>query len=560
MNADVEALADELVALSFRQSPVSAAMLGLDEIEGDLEDLSESAERDARSSFEAIAAKASALRHAQGDVGAYEGPDILAIDHVRLTAAARANRLQVPLTGFTVSNYYSAPLPSMIAVFPQLSVDSSLRRDRYVRRLRALPTYLEQAAQRHRDAVASGATPTARGVRVAIQQVDDVLGDPDLRGLRRRGVDDTTGAFGAAQDKAIAELVRPALSTYREVLSNDMLARGRPDEKCGMSWMTGGDEMYRRLIEFSTWSDRSAEDIHSTGLAMIEQLKGEFAEVGTRLWGTDDYAAIRDRILTDPALRFDTSEEILATAIEAVRRAEAEAPNWFGLTPKDPCAVSPIPEALASGAAVAYYYGGALDGSRPGTYFVNTTKPEIRNRHVAQSVAFHEACPGHHFQLTIAQEMAGAHLVFRVTRDGTNAEGWGLYSERLAHEMGLYTDDIALLGMLTTDAMRAARLVVDTGLHALGWSRQQAIGWMTANVPLGEPDIVQEIDRYIVSPGQALSYMFGRLELDRLRKMAREELGESFDLRAFHDMVLVTGPVALPAFTAAVERWVDSQR
>jgi uncharacterized protein (DUF885 family) len=284
------------------------------------------------------------------------------------------------------------------------------------------------------------------------------------------------------------------------------------------------------------------------------------AEVGERVWGISEYAAVRERLLSDPALRFTSSEEILSTAIAAVRHAEAAAPDWFALVPSTPCAVSPIPDALADGAAVAYYYGGALDGSRPGTYFVNTTKAQQRDRHTAESIAYHEAVPGHHFQLTIAQEMANSHLLFRVTRDVANAEGWGLYSERLADEMGLYTSDVSRLGMMTTDAMRAARLVVDTGLHALQWSRQRAIDWMVANVPMTPIEITQEIDRYIMIPGQALSYMHGRIEIEACRSRAAAELGASFDLRQFHDMVLATGPVALPAFSAAVRRWIATNQ
>ena len=177
---------------------------------------------------------------------------------------------------------------------------------------------------------------------------------------------------------------------------------------------------------------------------------------------------------------------------------------------------------------------------------------------MSEAVAYHEAVPGHHFQLTIGQEITDSHLVHTVFIDVANAEGWGLYSERLADEMGLYSDDVALLGMLSTDAFRAARLVVDTGLHALGWSRQRAIDWMSDNVPISTVEIVAEIDRYISMPGQALSYMVGRLEIQECRRMATEALGERFDVRAFHNLLLSTGPVPLPALHAAVDRWIAS--
>jgi uncharacterized protein (DUF885 family) len=560
MDPFVASLADELVATSFRQSPLSAALLGLDEIEGDLDTVSTDEERVLIARYDEVAVAAEQrFTEVRDDGSPRDDLDTLALDHLRLTARARSRRLALPLSGFTVSNYYAAPLASVLSVLPQLPLASSLRQDRYLRRLRALGPYLDSVAGRHRESIGAGLVPTRRGVVAAIAQLDTMAADPELGGVRRHG-DELDEGFMVAQDDAIAEVVRPALASYRRCLEDEVLEHGRPDDRCGLSWLPGGDGIYRELIELYTWSHRTGEEVHTVGLELIDRLKVEFAEIGARLWGTSDFDAIRDRILTDGSLHFDTSEEILATAIAAVRHAEEVAPKWFGIVPREPCAVSPIPDALASGSAVAYYYGGALDGSRPGTYFVNTTKPQQRNRHVAESIAYHEAVPGHHFQLTIAQELSGSHLVFRVTRDVANAEGWGLYSERLADEMGLYTDDVSRLGMLTTDAMRAARLVVDTGLHALGWSRQQAIDWMTENVPIAEIEIVQEIDRYIVSPGQALAYMFGRIEIERCRNGAASALGDAFDLRAFHDMVLTTGPVALPALTSAVQRWIARLR
>ncbi|MDE3065483.1 MAG: DUF885 domain-containing protein, partial [Acidobacteriota bacterium] len=245
--------------------------------------------------------------------------------------------------------------------------------------------------------------------------------------------------------------------------------------------------------------------------------------------------------------------------VAAVRRAEAEAPNWFGELPSSACAVEEVPAALAEGSPPAYYFTGALDGSRAGTYFINTLRPGERFRHQAEAVAFHEAVPGHHFQLTIAQELASRHVVHAVLGDTATAEGWGLYAERLADEMGLYSGDVARLGMVGTDAWRAARLVVDTGLHALGWSRQRAIDWMAANAPLSQLEIETEVDRYVAVPGQALSYMVGRLELESLRARAAAALGERFDLRAFHDLVLRCGPVPLPALGAALDRWIAAE-
>ena len=207
--------------------------------------------------------------------------------------------------------------------------------------------------------------------------------------------------------------------------------------------------------------------------------------------------------------------------------------------------------------AAAYYMPGAIDGSRRGTYYLNTSKPEERYRYAAEDIAFHEAVPGHHFQLTIAMEATDLVPARRVLHDMACAEGWGLYSERLADEMGLYTDDLSRMGLFVADAWRASRLVVDTGLHAFGWTRQQAADWISDNTPIPPIEVESETDRYISFPGQALAYMVGRREIVRLRALAADRLGAAFDLRQFHDLVLRVGPLPLPALARTVERWIE---
>jgi uncharacterized protein (DUF885 family) len=200
---------------------------------------------------------------------------------------------------------------------------------------------------------------------------------------------------------------------------------------------------------------------------------------------------------------------------------------------------------------------GAIDGSRHGTYYLNTSKPEERHRYGAEDIAFHEAVPGHHFQLTIAMESTDLSPARRVLHDTACAEGWGLYSERLADEMGLYSDDVARMGLFAADSWRASRLVVDTGLHALGWSRQQAVDFLGTNTPMARIEVESEVDRYISFPGQALAYMVGRREIVRLRALAAERLGAGFDLKQFHDLILRVGILPLPALARTVERWIE---
>jgi uncharacterized protein (DUF885 family) len=548
----VEALADELVDAGLALEPLEGALLGLPARDRPLADLSAASLDASRATVRDLARRAEEL--AAGPTG-HPGDelDAVTLDLVRFSAANLADRLAVPSLEFTVTDRFNAPLAGVLSTVPQLPLDSDERRAEHLARLRALPEFLAQAADQLRAGARSGLTPVARGVRAAIDQIDAVLADPAVGGLRKG---DESDAFGRDEDATLRDDVEPAMRRYRQALEDESLPLGRDDDHPGLAWLPGGDEMYRTAIRYSTSTERTAEDLHGLGVALFADLDAEFAELGASLWGVGDAAEVRRRLREDPALRFTTGDEILDAARGAVRRAEAVAPDWFGEVPASACAVEPIPDAMAAGSPAAYYYTGALDGSRPGTYFVSTSEPTERFRHVAEAVAFHEAVPGHHFQLTIAQDLGG-HLAHQLFGDVTTAEGWGLYAERLADEMGLYSGDLARLGLVSTDAWRAARLVVDTGLHAMGWTRQRAIDWMAERVPISAAEIASEVDRYITTPGQALAYMVGRLELERLRARSADALGEAFSVRDFHDLVLRTGPVAPPAVAAAVERWID---
>jgi len=560
VHPDIEQLADQLVAARFKQEPLEAALLGLPEGDVGLADLTRHTEEELTEIFASIASTATTLSsrlHASS--ASLDEVDVLTLDLVRLTAESLVENLRVPLVEFAITDLFSAPLSGLISTLPMVALDTPDRHSAHLRRLEQLPVFLEQVAQRHLDGVAAGRLPNARGVRAAIEQIDSVLGDPSLSGIRRGQPETDGAAFVERESGLIDDTVMPAIRQYRAVLEVQILSPGRSDEEPGLCWLPEGEAMYSRLVRASTSTERTAEELHSTGLSIIEQLSDEFSVIGTRLWKTGDVAEIHSRLRSDPELRYESGDEILATALAAVARAERSAPQWFGLVPETACAVQPIPEALAEGSPPAYYYTGALDGSRVGTYFINTTKPGERFRHLAEAVAFHEAVPGHHFQLTIAQELKGNHLAMSVFGDVATAEGWGLYAERLADEMGLYSSDVSRLGMVSTDAWRAARLVIDTGLHAFGWTRQRAIDWMTEHVPMSPLEIRSEVDRYIAVPGQALSYMVGRLQIEACRREAAERLDERFNVKSFHDVVLRSGPVPLPALTASVDRWIESQ-
>jgi uncharacterized protein (DUF885 family) len=550
VNNEIELLANQLVDAERAVQPAGFALAGLPSGDQLLRSFRPDAIDASISAFRGIGQRAQALSEATVPVSSDE-MDLLTLDLVRLTADARVTRLQVPLESFAISDLWGAPFGGFLSVMPQMPIDTIERRQEQLGRLAALPQFLEEVGEFHRSALRANLSAPARGVNSAMTQIDNVLVSDNYGGLRRESDD---AKFLDDQDALLRDSVAPTLRTYRNILNNEMLSGARSDEQPGLSWLPGGDAYYAKAVSYSTSTQMAPEELHQLGLKIMEQINHRFAEVGSRLWGTRDVAQIHNHIRTDEKLRYASREEMIEMATAAVRRAETEAPNWFGVVPQLECDIAAVPAALEKGAPPAYYYRGSLDGTRRGTYFLNTNEPTQRFRYLAEAVAFHEAVPGHHFQLTIAQD-CGTHLVHQLFGDVTTAEGWGLYSEHLADEMGLYSSDVTKIGLVCTDAWRSARLVIDTGLHALGWTRSQAIEWMTRHVPISDVEIVNEVDRYVANPGQALSYMVGRLEIERLRRESTERLGSAFNLRDFHDMILRSGPVPPPALSAAVERW-----
>ena len=370
------------------------------------------------------------------------------------------------------------------------------------------------------------------------------------------------GALFSGALKAVEEDIYPALVYYRTVLEERILPVARSEEESGLIHLRDDRADYRELIRHHTslpLEECDARAIHDYGLAEVERIRSEIAVLGQRLFGTSDVASIQERLRSDPKMHFATREEVLAKASEALARADAAMPRWFGRLPLAHCEVVPIAPYEEKDSTIAYYRRPAPDGSRPGRYFVNTFAPETRPRYEAEVLAYHESIPGHHLQIAIAQELDDIPLFRRHTGSTAFVEGWALYTERLCDEMGLYSGDLDRLGVLSFDAWRACRLVVDTGIHALGWSRQMAIDYMYDNTLLARNNIANEVDRYIAWPGQALAYKIGQREILALRDLAREALGDRFDDRAFHDRVLENGAVTLTSLRGIVGRWLDEQ-
>jgi uncharacterized protein (DUF885 family) len=387
----------------------------------------------------------------------------------------------------------------------------------------------------------------ARGTRVLVPA------DADELTLEERG------QLLLAVLHAVEDEVLPALSGLRAVLEREILPRARGDDRPGIGALPGGAAAYRVLIREQTSlsaGECDPEAIHALGLAEVARIRSEMAELGARVFGTRELAEIQRRLREDPAMHFASREEVRGAAEEALFRAQARVADAFGSLPRAACVVVPIPEHEERDTTIAYYREPAPDGSRPGRYFVNTFAPQTRTRYEAEVLAFHEAVPGHHLQIALAQERADLPAFRRHGGSTAFVEGWALYTERLCDELGLYSGDLDRLGMLSFDAWRASRLVVDTGLHAKGWSRAQAIRFMTENTLLAENNVVNEVDRYIAWPAQALAYKLGQREILALRERARSTLGARFRLAEFHDRLLENGAVTLSVLRGAIQRWL----
>jgi len=356
--------------------------------------------------------------------------------------------------------------------------------------------------------------------------------------------------------RLVADDVRPALARYATLLREDIEPAARGPNAAGVGALANGPACYAALIEHHLSEGPSADELHALGLAEIARIDDEFRELGQRALGTGELDEVLDRLRSDPELYFETAEEVEAFARESLAKAVAAAPEFFGRLPQTPCEVRRIPDYEAPYTTIAYYRQPGDD--EPGVYFINTYAPTTRPRYEARVLAIHEAVPGHHTQIALAQELPDAPAFRRHGGTTVFVEGWALYTERLADEMGLYESDLDRLGVLSFDAWRAARLVVDTGIHAKGWTREQAIEFMLAHTALAHNNIVNEVDRYVGWPGQALAYKYGQLELLSLRAEAEAALGDRFELSRFHDVVLGAGAVPLPILRERVRAWIEA--
>jgi uncharacterized protein (DUF885 family) len=448
------------------------------------------------------------------------------------------------------------PLTELATLPDDHAVASDVDRRNLLARYRQIPKLVDDTIAALEVGVRAGRASDAESIRRVIAMYDGELAKP------ARAWPLVTGA-GGGKDPALAREaealvdgpIRAAYARYRAFLATRVLPIARGGERVGLSWLGLDPGCYPAQIRLHTTLPRRAEELHELGRAEIARINGEMSALGQKLFGTSALPEILRRLRTDKALYFATEDEVEATARRALAAAQARAPQFFGTLPKADCVVRRVPDFQAPFTTIAYYRQPNL-GTKPGEYFVNVLAPETRPRYEAEALAFHEAVPGHHLQIAISQELP-ALPAFRRHGGGTAfIEGWALYTERLADEMGLYSGDLDRMGMLSYDAWRASRLVVDTGLHALGWSREQAVAYMLAHTALAENNIRNEVDRYIGWPGQALAYKVGQLTIRELRAEAERRLGPRFDLKAFHDRVLSGSGVTMELLQARVRAWI----
>jgi uncharacterized protein (DUF885 family) len=487
------------------------------------------------------------LRHELG----WLAPDMLALTQVR------------PITHF---GGLHQDFPALIGPGGALSYASEADYRRNLALVRAFPAVLDRATARFRGGMASGVLETRLTVFNMIVQLDAILAEgvagspfaapldnlPDTIPPARQAL------IRASWEAAIRDEVNPAYQRLRTFLTEEYLPAAR--NSIGLGGMKGGAALYRRLIASHTTLPLEPEAVHALGLAEVMRIRQEMEAVKDRLGFKGSLPAFFDHIRSDPRFHPRTAAELADGYARVAEQVKAQLPRFFARQPRARLTIAPYPEYRARFEAGGSYVQGSVDGTRPGVFYFNTFDLPNRFTSSVTTLYMHEGVPGHHFQTSLAQE---DESLPDFQRFGTNAafvEGWALYAETLGFEMGLYTDPLQHWGTLDDEMLRAMRLVVDTGIHAQGWSRDQAIGYMLANSGMGRSDVEAEVDRYIANPAQALSYKIGALTIQRLRREAEAAMGARFDLKAFHEQVLGSGVLPLPVLEDKVRRWIASTR
>jgi uncharacterized protein (DUF885 family) len=425
-----------------------------------------------------------------------------------------------------------------------------------VARFSQLPKYLDDEIANLREGMRLKYSAPKHNVQTVIGQMDELLKAKVAESPFVQMAKADAPAFRKQLEDLETSQIRPAIARYRDFLQKEYLASAR--DAIGVDANPDGAACYTAAVKYHATVSMTPKEIHDLGLAQMEKIQAEMRQIGQRSFNTSDPIALLKLVRSDPKYRFKSRDELIKYAESAVERARQALPKAFGRIPKAPVIVEPYPAYLEKSAPGGQSVPPSADG-KPGKYLINAYKANEQSRAGLESTAFHETYPGHHLQGAVALERKELHPVSRYFFLSGFGEGWALYSERLADEMGLFSSDVDRLGLLANEGLRAARLVVDSGMHALGWTRQQAIDYVLAHTTESPSHAAAEVDRYIAVPAQATAYMIGNLEIRKLRTEAEQALGPKFDIREFHDLVLADGTLPLWVLREKVSRWIKSK-
>ncbi|HCW3762457.1 TPA: DUF885 domain-containing protein [Acinetobacter baumannii] len=500
-----------------------------------------------------------------------------AIDSTGFSATDQLNKdLMIYQLKETLKNYdlklYEMPFNQMWGLhlqFPgfisSIPFNNAKQYQDYIARLKQIPLILDQGIQLAKQGQKDGLMPPKYLIEKVAKQIDSIATPAGKDSVFASPLKQFPKNISKAEQErlsrevlqAIDQNVRPAYQKLGTFIQKDYLPYGRQHE--GIWSLPNGDELYRFYVENNTTTSESPENIHQLGLKEVARIEAEMLKIA-KAQGFNDLKSFQQSLKTNPAVFPKSREEILEIYRGYIAQMQPELPKLFGLLPKNKVEVLPVEQYREKEAAGAEYHQGTPDGSRPGQVYVNTGDFSERSKISMEATAYHEAIPGHHMQIDIAQNLPSLPMFRKQPNHTAYIEGWALYAEQLGKDVGFYKDPLSDYGRLSSELFRACRLVVDTGVHYKKWTRQQMIDFMREHSALDEPDIQAETDRYIAIPAQALAYKMGQLKILELRELAKHELGDRFDIKAFHDMVLNAGTLPLNILDARIKNWIKEQK
>ncbi|WP_247710258.1 DUF885 domain-containing protein [Qipengyuania huizhouensis] len=552
-------LFEEYDRASLELSPLSKAYRGIrDEDYGEWGDFSEAAEVREEELLQSTAAK----MRSDFDLSALSAED--ALSYRLFAAMAERSAARFPFRDydyiFDQMNGAQSQLPAFLINIHRVTDTSDA--EAYISRIEGMGPALDTLLAQSREHADAGIMPPDWVYPYVISDIENLLAAGNdnaiLEDFRGKVAElDGSATMIETAESAWASSARPA---YERLLAEMKRQQAIAPTDDGIWRFPEGAAYYEALLANYTTTDLTADEIHNIGLREIERIHGEMRAIMQQVGFEGDLQDFFQYTRSDDRFYYDSREAYLADAEAKLDAMEARLPEYFNTLPTDPLVIKPVEAFREKSAGKAFYQRPAPDGSRPGTYYVNLYNLNDMSKNELEALAYHEGLPGHHLQLSIQTQLGDVPPFRRFGGVTAYSEGWGLYSEELGKDMGFYTDPYSDFGRLGMELWRAARLVVDTGIHHKRWSREEAIAYLTENTPNPDGDIRKAIERYVVYPGQATAYMIGKLKIMELRGRAREQLGEDFDIRAFHDVILTSGPVPLSIMEENVDSWIAQNR